>query len=81
MKSMVLYCIRFYQKAISPLSAPHCRFYPTCSTYAYEAIEKFGLLQGLYLGIRRLLCCHPLHKGGYDPVPEEFRLSWKKGQF
>ena len=63
--------IRIYQKGISPLHPPCCRFMPTCSQYAVEAIERFGVIKGGYLSIRRLLRCHPFHKGGYDPVPEK----------
>ncbi|HQL33038.1 MAG TPA: membrane protein insertion efficiency factor YidD [Treponemataceae bacterium] len=62
-------CIRVYQKAISPLFPPSCRFYPTCSAYAYEAIQKHGPLKGLLFSIKRILRCHPFHKGGFDPVP------------
>lgn len=61
--------ICFYQKAISPLFPPTCRFYPTCSQYAFEAISVHGALKGSYLAIRRILKCHPFHKGGIDPVP------------
>lgn len=61
--------IRFYQQAISPGLAPHCRFQPTCSAYASEAIRRYGLLKGIWLGIRRLLKCGPWHPGGWDPVP------------
>jgi len=61
--------IRFYQKFISPLKGKHaCRFYPTCSNYALDALERYGTVKGLYLTIRRLLKCHPFHPGGYDPV-------------
>ena len=63
--------IKFYQVAISPYIGPHCRFMPTCSEYAYIAINRFGILKGSYLAIRRILKCHPFHKGGYDPVPEK----------
>ena len=69
MKRFLLWLIRVYQKGISPLSPPACRFIPTCSQYAAEAIERFGVFKGGYLALRRLLCCHPFHKGGYDPVP------------
>jgi len=69
MKQIVLLLIRGYSKIISPLIGHHCRFYPTCSTYTYEAIEKYGLLKGMFLGIKRLLRCHPFHPGGVDPVP------------
>jgi len=61
--------VRFYRMYISPLSAPKCRYYPTCSRYALEALEKYGARKGSYLALRRLLRCHPFHKGGYDPVP------------
>ena len=59
----------FYRKRISPLSAPHCRYTPTCSSYALEALEKYGALKGIRLALARILRCHPFHKGGYDPVP------------
>ena len=61
--------IRFYQRAISPMLPPACRFTPTCSQYAVEAIQKHGPIKGLYLAIRRLLRCHPWGGSGYDPVP------------
>ena len=61
--------IRFYRRRISPLTPPCCRFIPTCSQYALEAIEKYGAWKGGYLALRRLLRCNPFHKGGYDPVP------------
>lgn len=69
MKQIVLLLIRGYRKLISPLIGHHCRFYPTCSTYTYEAIEKYGLVKGMFLGTKRLLRCHPFHPGGVDPVP------------
>jgi uncharacterized protein len=65
----LLACIRFYRKAISPLTPPSCRFMPTCSQYGMEAIERYGALKGSWLTIRRILRCHPFCKGGYDPVP------------
>ena len=68
-KKLFLLIIKFYQKFISPLKQPCCRFTPTCSHYTYEAIVKYGVLKGGYLGIRRILRCHPFHSGGYDPVP------------
>ncbi len=74
MKKIIILLIRFYQKFISPLFPPSCRFYPTCSNYTLEAVEKFGVIKGLYLGFRRVLRCNPLNEGGYDPVPEEFHL-------
>lgn len=61
--------IRFYQYAISPLLGHHCRFVPSCSDYALEALNTHGLLRGLWLAVRRLARCHPWHPGGYDPVP------------
>ncbi len=67
-KSMLLGVIKFYRAYISPFLGPRCRFYPTCSVYTYEAIEKYGPLKGSYLGLKRILKCHPLHPGGYDPL-------------
>ena len=69
MKYVFLFFIRLYRKYISPLSKPHCRFYPTCSAYAYEAITKYGALKGGFLTVKRILKCHPFNAGGYDPVP------------
>lgn len=69
MKKIILRMIRFYQRYISPMSPPSCRFYPTCSQYAIEAVEEHGAFKGSYLAVRRILKCHPLHKGGFDPVP------------
>lgn len=69
MKKICLFLIRFYQKAISPYIGAHCRFTPTCSQYALIAITRYGAFKGTYLAIRRILKCHPFHKGGYDPVP------------
>ncbi|MGZ0086813.1 membrane protein insertion efficiency factor YidD [Caldibacillus thermoamylovorans] len=62
--------IRFYQRFLSPLKPPTCRFYPTCSTYGIEAIRRFGALRGGWLTTKRILKCHPFHPGGFDPVPE-----------
>lgn len=70
MKKLFLALIRFYQKCISPAFPARCRFHPTCSAYAYEAINKYGAVKGLYLALRRFLRCHPFYKGDwYDPVP------------
>lgn len=69
-KQLALALIKVYRYAISPMLGQHCRYYPSCSGYAYLAIERFGLLRGVWLAVRRLLRCHPWHEGGYDPVPE-----------
>ena len=70
MKRVLLALIRFYQKHISPAFPPRCRFTPTCSQYALEAISKYGAVKGGWLALKRLLRCHPFHKGNYfDPVP------------
>ena len=70
MKKLFLLLIRVYQKAISPHFPACCRFRPTCSAYAYEAIQKYGALKGGYLALKRLLRCHPFYKGdSFDPVP------------
>ncbi|MBP3401338.1 MAG: membrane protein insertion efficiency factor YidD [Selenomonadales bacterium] len=68
MKRVLLFLIHFYRRFISPLKPPTCRFYPTCSLYAVQAIEKYGAFKGSYLAVKRILKCHPFHKGGYDPV-------------
>ncbi|HWO96981.1 MAG TPA: membrane protein insertion efficiency factor YidD [Bacillus sp. (in: firmicutes)] len=67
--------IRIYQKFISPLKPPTCRFYPTCSHYGLEAVKRFGPFKGSWLTIKRLLKCHPFHPGGIDPVPEKERQN------
>ena len=72
MKSVLLGLIRFYQRHISPGLPPRCRFRPTCSQYAVEAIERFGLWRGGFMAFRRFLRCHPFYRGPiYDPVPEK----------
>jgi putative membrane protein insertion efficiency factor len=75
LKYLTLAAIRFYQAAISPLLGSSCRFYPSCSHYAHQAIETNGLLRGLWLGLRRIGRCHPFNSGGYDPVPSADRHS------
>lgn len=70
MKRLLLWLIRFYRSKISPLRAPCCRFTPTCSQYALEAVEKYGAVKGGFLAVKRLLRCNPWYKGDYfDPVP------------
>ena len=71
MKKILLLLITFYRKCISPLKPPTCRFYPTCSAYGLEAIQRFGAIKGSYLTIKRILKCHPFHPGGVDLVPEK----------
>lgn len=68
MRTLMILLIRGYQKVISPLFPPTCRFYPTCSAYFIQALEKYGFFKGSYLGIRRILRCHPWNPGGYDPL-------------
>jgi uncharacterized protein len=68
-KNVALGAITLYQRFISPTLPPSCRFIPTCSEYTYQAIAKYGLGRGVWLGMNRLLRCHPFHPGGYDPVP------------
>ena len=67
-----MFLIRFYQKHISVYTPAVCRFYPTCSTYAYTAIQRFGAFRGGLLAFKRIIKCHPFHPGGYDPVPETY---------
>lgn len=69
MKPLLLLLLRGYQYAIRPMLGSHCRFYPSCSDYAREALEQHGTLRGVWLAARRLGRCHPYHPGGYDPVP------------
>lgn len=69
-KRILVGMIAFYRYWISPLKPPSCRFYPTCSQYAMEAIERFGPLYGVWLALKRLVKCGPWHPGGYDPIPE-----------
>ncbi|MDD2190443.1 MAG: membrane protein insertion efficiency factor YidD [Eubacteriales bacterium] len=68
MKSIIILLVRGYQKFISPMFPPTCRFYPTCSQYFIQAVGKYGAIKGSFLGIKRILKCHPFHPGGYDPL-------------
>lgn len=69
-KKILIFIISLYQKIISPLKRrSSCIYYPTCSSYAKEAVVKYGALKGIYFSTRRILRCHPFHKGGYDPLP------------
>jgi putative membrane protein insertion efficiency factor len=78
MRQFLRTLIRVYRYCISPLLGPSCRFYPSCSCYADEAIQQHGALRGSYLAVRRILRCHPWHPGGYDPVPREpASIFWK----
>ncbi len=69
MKKLILISIKFYQKFISPMFPPSCRYTPTCSQYTLEAVEKYGPIKGLFLGFKRILRCNPFFPGGEDPVP------------
>lgn len=79
MRTLLLWVIRLYQRVISPLKPqPTCRFYPTCSVYAYAAVSRFGALRGGWLALCRIVKCHPFNPGGLDPVPENFSLRKKR---
>ena len=71
MKYLLLLLLRGYKRFVSPMLGQRCRFHPSCSTYTMEAIERFGVLRGGWLGVRRVGRCHPFHPGGYDPVPDD----------
>lgn len=70
MKKILIGFIRVYSAVLSPFLGANCRYQPTCSAYAQEAIERYGALRGSWMGIRRILRCHPFHEGGFDPVPD-----------
>ncbi|HJB26978.1 MAG TPA: membrane protein insertion efficiency factor YidD [Firmicutes bacterium] len=78
MKFLLLKFIGFYRKYISPLKKPCCRFYPTCSAYALEAISTYGAARGGWLALKRILKCHPFHPGGVDLVPTPEQLAFKR---
>jgi hypothetical protein len=72
--------IKFYRRWLSPLKPPACRFYPTCSQYALEAIETHGAARGLWLSVKRICKCHPFHPGGFDPVPPPRGRNGRSGR-
>ena len=78
MKTIAIFLIRFYQICISPLLAPRCRFYPTCSQYALEAVKKYGFLKGTYLATKRILKCHPSIRAGMTRYPDRSRRKGEK---
>lgn len=80
MKTVLIWLITLYRKYISPLKPPCCRFTPTCSAYALEALQKRGLIAGTILVVWRILRCNPFARGGYDPVPEKGFRAYGKGQ-
>ncbi len=75
MRKLALLLIRGYQLIVSPWLGARCRFYPSCSQYTLEAIDRHGTLRGGLLGARRIACCHPFHRGGFDPVPESKKVK------
>ena len=80
MKRAMLASLRFYKRRISPLLPPACKYTPTCSEYAMQAVERYGAVYGGYLAARRLLRCHPFAKGGYDPDPERVDTIIRKDE-
>jgi len=79
MRRALTFLIRVYQYAVSPLLGTNCRFYPSCSCYAHDAIEMHGAVRGTVLAVRRLVRCHPWNRGGYDPVPSRSELKSAHG--
>ena len=78
MRQILITLIKLYRYAISPYLAPSCRYTPTCSSYAIEAVERFGIFRGSWLAIRRISRCHPWHGSGYDPVPDNHEHTVSK---
>lgn len=78
MKRIFILIVKGYQLLISPLLGNNCRFYPSCSHYMIQAIERFGIVKGVYLGLKRLSKCHPWHEGGMDPVPDSCHCKKEK---
>ncbi|MEJ2106050.1 MAG: membrane protein insertion efficiency factor YidD [Acidiferrobacteraceae bacterium] len=79
MQKVLIFLLRLYQLGISPLLGPRCRFYPSCSAYAMEAVQEHGAAHGSWLALRRVCKCHPLHPGGYDPVPPSSHGETSRG--
>jgi len=79
-KRIIVLPIKFYRRWLSPLKPPACRFYPTCSQYALEAIETHGAARGLWLSVKRICKCHPFHPGGFDPVPPPRGRNGRSGR-
>ena len=75
MRQLLMWTIRAYQLVLSPMLRDSCRFYPSCSSYTHTAIERHGVVRGIWLGIRRILRCHPFAEGGYDPVPDKRSIN------